>query len=192
MISRFYLRLCLNGKIMNIKLASVIVCILILTIFAPAQIKSVYTSLSDKACKTIESNPDDGGSYLGECPGVAKYKLQLLEGDLRQSVNVISAKGKKSELNIWHTFGGFSSVGQKAEWRIKNGVPIALIIRFNVSENPEDSTKITSYLIVSKITKTAACITDVVPPGKTQNAKARRLADASSAKPCDDFEGQGF
>lgn len=189
MISRFYFRLCLNRKIMNINVMSVFFCLLILTILASAQTKSVYTSLSDSACKTIESNPDDGGSYLGECPGAGKFKLQLLEGDLRQSVNVIFPKGKKSELNIWHTFGGFSSVGQKAEWRIKNGIPIALIIRFNVSENPEDSTKITSYLIVSKITKTAACITDVVPPGKTQNAKARKLADASSAKPCDDFEG---
>jgi hypothetical protein len=179
-------------KIMKFKVTPVIFCILILTTFASAQIKSVYTSLSDKACKTIESNPDEGGSYLGECPGAAKYKLQLLEGDLRQSVNVISPKGKKSELNIWHTFGGFSSVGQKAEWRMKNGVPIALIIRFNVSENPEDATKVTSYLIVSKITKADACITDVVPPGKTQNAKARKLADASSAKPCDDFEGQDF
>ena len=177
---------------MNINVASIIFYILILTICTSAQIKSVYTSLSEKACKTIESNPDEGGSYVGECSGAAKYKLQLIEGDLRQSVNVISPKGKKSELNIWHTFGGFSSVGQKAEWRIKNGVPIALIIRFNVSDNPEDATKITSYLIVSKITKTATCITDVVPPGKTQNAKARKLADASSAKPCDDFEGQSI
>ena len=160
-----------------------------LPILASAQVRSVYTSLTDKACKTIESNADEGGSYLGECPGIAKYKLQLLEGDLRQSVNVIFPDGKKSELNIWHTFGGFSSVGAKAEWRSKKGVPIALIIRFNVSQNPEDSTQITSYLIVSKLTRTTACITDVVPPGKTQNAIARKLADTAFKRPCDPFEG---
>ncbi len=73
-----------------------------------------------------------------------------------------------------------NSVGAKAERRTKNGASIASIVRFNVSQNQEDSTK---------IMKTTACITDVVPPGKTQNVKARKLADSASAKPCDEFEG---
>jgi hypothetical protein len=42
----------------------------------------------------------------------------------------------------------------------------------------------TSYLIVSKIDYIDACVTDIVKPGKSQNASAQRLADAASTRPC--------
>ena len=151
--------------------------------FASAQNKSVYTSTTTKACRTIHSNPNEAGSYEGECPGVGGYRVRLLEGDIRQTLNIISPSKKKSELNFWGFYGGFSTVGEKIEWRIKGGVPVALIARFNVANN-EDSSKNTSYLMVSKIGKIKSCVTDVVLPGKDQNEKARELADAASTKPC--------
>ncbi len=70
---------------------------------------------------------------------------------------------------------------------MKDAVPVALIVRFNVADI-EDSTKSTSYLMVSKISKTAACVTDVVQPGANQNETARTLADAASTKPCKSTE----
>lgn len=161
-----------------------------LAICASAQkIESVYTDLSDTKCKTLESNPDEGGSYVGECPGVGGYKLQVLEGDLRQTINIIQLKSEnKRELDLWSIKGGFSSVGDKAEWRVitkgKTVKPIALIVRFNVSEDPDDTSKITSYLLVIKMGGKTACVTDVVEPSKNQNVKARQLADKSAGKPC--------
>ena len=149
-----------------------------------AQTRSVYTSLGEKNCKTLKSNPDEGGSYLGECRGTAGYKLQLLEGDLRQSLNLLGPGGDKTELNLWNISGGFSSLGENAEWRLKGKKPIALIVRFNVSENPENSSMITSYLVVIKLVKGSACITDAVKPTRSHNADARRAADASAGKPC--------
>lgn len=161
-----------------------IVCLLFAASTAQAQIKSVYTDLSDSKCKTLESTDDEGGSYRGECPGTAGYKLELLEGDLRQSVNIIEPSKRKRELRFWELFGGFSSVGPKAEWRVKNKKPIAVIIRLNVSEDPENSAKTTSYLIVAKITETEACVTDTLKPTRSQNAEARRAADRSADRPC--------
>ena len=38
--------------------------------------------------------------------------------------------------------------------------------------------------MVSKIGKSASCVTDVVLPGPKQNQIARELADAASGKPC--------
>ncbi len=151
--------------------------------------KSIYTDLAAEKCKTIESNPDEGGSYIGECAGVGGYKLEVLEGDIRQSINVIYPSGKKSELEFWSKVSsGFSSVGDKAEWRVKdkneNPEPYALIVRYNASENPEKPEKNTSYLVVTKITKDAACITDIVKPSKDQNLTARKLADEAADKPC--------
>jgi len=161
--------------------------LLVFAAFASAQNKSLYSSLETAKCKTIESNPEEGGSYLGECVGFGGYKLQVAEGDIRQTINVIAPSRKIFELNFWRLNSGFSTVGPKAEWRTKKGVPIALIVRFNVA-NAEDSSKNTSYLMVAKISKTGACVTDIVEPGKTQNIEARKLADTASARPCKSSE----
>lgn len=151
---------------------------------ASAQVKSSYTGLGEKACKTIESTSDEGGSYRGLCPGVGGYKLEAIEGDLRQSINVIDAKKKKHELNLWNVSGGFSSLGEQAEWRMKGKTPIALIVRFNVSENPEDSSKLTSYLVVIKLTKESICVTVALKPTRSHNFEARKAADVSATRPC--------
>jgi hypothetical protein len=161
---------------------------------ANRKIESVYTDLSTGKCKTLESNPDEGGSYRGICAGVGGYKLEVLEGDLRQSINVVAPNGTKYELNLWTTVsGGFSSLGEKAEWRVartgKTVKPAALIVRYNVSENPEKPEQTTSYLVVVKITKKVACVTDIVKPAvKNQNVRAQQLADTSAGKPCKSSE----
>ncbi len=154
-----------------------------MAIVSSGQNKSIYTSTKTKDCRTISSNPNEAGSYEGECKGVGGYKIRLLEGDIRQTINVITPAKKKFELNFWGFYGGFSIVGEKIEWRTKGGVPVAMIARFNVAD-PEDSSKNTSYLMVSRISKAKSCVTDVVMPGAGQNEKARELADAASSKPC--------
>ena len=175
---------------MKIKFLLLITTFLLFSNSLAAQTKtSVYTDLAAKKCKTLESNPDEGGSYRGECRGVGGIKLEVLEGDIRQSVNVIFPSGKKSELDLWsNVSSAFSSVGEKAEWRVtgkgKNAKPIALIVRFNASENTEKPEINTSYLVVVKIGKNSACITDIVKPSKDQNLSARKLADESADKSC--------
>lgn len=149
-----------------------------------AQNESVYTEINEKDCKTIESNEQEGW-YRGECQGVGGFKLEVTESDLRQSIDIISPSGEKFALDFWRISGGFSSVGGKPEWRIRNKTPVALIVRFNVNQS-EDPTTTTSYLIVAKISKTAACITDIVKPSKNQNVEARKLADEAQ-KPCQKF-----
>ncbi len=168
-----------------------ILLILLITISCSAvlfaQTKSVYTSTKVNNCKPTKESTD--GGYVGLCKGIGGYKLKLMEGDLRQTLNVIAPNNKETELNLWSTVSsGFSSVGEKVEWRMKGKVPKAFIVRFNASENPDDSTKITSYLVVVKLTKNATCITDVVKPSKAQNAEAQKLADSASGKACKTFE----
>ncbi len=150
--------------------------------------ESVYTSMSTKACRTIESTSREGGSYVGICPGVAGYKLQLEEGDLRQNIQVITPAGQKHSLELWNVVGsGFSSLGEKAEWRVtKQGAkatPIALIVRYNVAD-PENSSKNTSWLAVAKITDAKICVTDKIGPKPNANVEARAAADASRMKQC--------
>lgn len=163
------------------------VVLLLVSIFGTAaagQIFSIYTDLSDTKCKTLEIDEEGTGSYRGDCGGVFGYKLHVIEGDLRQTIDIISPDGKTHELQFWNFFGGFSAVGPRAEWRIRGKTPVALIVRLNVSEDPDDSSKTTSYLIVSKITVDETCVLDILRPSTTQKADARRLADRSHALPC--------
>lgn len=150
--------------------------------------QSLYTTLDTARCRTLESNPSEAGYYLGQCPGVAGYKLLLEEGDIRQNITVVTPRGRKQSLDLWSVIGSsFSFVGQKAEWRVRKSggkvVPVALIVRYNLS-NPEDSAKGTSYLTVSKITANKICVTHKIPPGANANEEARRAADGAASRPC--------
>jgi hypothetical protein len=147
---------------------------------------SMYTQLNGAKCKTTRS----GQEYLIQsCPGVGGYKLSVSEDDARMSVTVVDSRGKEHPLEYWNVItSGFSSLGDKAEWRVKKQkgkiIPFALIVRVNASENPEDASKKTSYLAVAKITPGQICVTDKIAPSATANEEARRAADASSSKPC--------
>lgn len=163
------------------------ICVFVFAVGANAQVTSVYTSTKTNACKQLQQSDDGAGSYEGECPGIGGYKLRLLEGDIRQTLNVVTPAKKIQELNFWGFYGGFSTIGEKVEWRVKKGVPIALIARFNVAD-AEDSTKSTSYLMVSKIGKTESCVVDIVMPGKSQNLDARIAADDAASMPCKELD----
>lgn len=150
--------------------------------------QSVYTNLDGRGCRTLESVSSGTGYYRGECSGVAGYKLQVEEGDIRQNITVITPRGKKHSLELWNVVGSsFSFVGKKAEWRMqKSGgkfVPVALIVRYNLS-NPDDSGKSTSFLTVSKITSDKICVTHKIPPSANANEEARRAADTAANQPC--------
>ena len=151
--------------------------------------RSVYTSLEPKHCRAIKSAKSETDGYEGRCRGVGGYTLILSEGDLRQNVTVVTARGAKHSLDLWSVIsGGFSSVGPKAEWRMAmqkgKRAPVALIIRYNASEDPEQPNKLSSYLAVSKITPTEICVTDKISPGPKANDDARRAADSAATKPC--------
>jgi hypothetical protein len=150
--------------------------------------QSVYSDISAKACKTISVDKESESS-VQRCPGLAGYHLLVEDGDLRSSITVVAPNGKKHELNYWSVVTrAFSSLGQKAEWRVvkKQGkvIPIALIVRVNSSEDGETPNAIISYLAVAKITPQAICVTDKIKPGTTQNAEARRAADSSATRKC--------
>jgi hypothetical protein len=163
--------------------------LLIVTVSASAQSpQSVYTDISAKACKTISVDKESESS-VQRCQGIGGYQLLVEEGDLRSSITVVAPNGKKYELNYWSVITtAFSSLGQKAEWRVvkKQGkaIPIALIVRVNASKDGETPNEIISYLAVAKITPQAICVTDKIEPGATQNAEARRAADSSATRKC--------
>jgi hypothetical protein len=103
------------------------------------------------------------------------------------SATVVTPGGEKHPLDYWSVISPyFSTLSNKAEWRVtrRDGkvLPIALII--GVSASDPETSKVTSYLAVAKITSREICVTDKIKPGPTANEEARRAADVSANKPC--------
>ena len=155
---------------------------------APGALQSVYTSLGGRDCKTISTH-EEGAQSTQRCAGVGGYGLLVEDFDSRMDVTVVAPGGKKYVLNYGQVVTtGFSSVGEKAEWRVKRQgkrvVPVALIVRLNASEDGAHPEKTTSYLTVAKITPGQICVTDKIAPAANANDEARRAADTAASRPC--------
>jgi len=153
---------------------------------APAEPRSVYTDISDKACKLIPATDEPGDEDGLRCNGPAGYTLLALSGDLRATVTLLAPDGSEHPLEFHDVITGhFSSLGPRAEWRIgTDGKPYALIVRVYASEDTEHPEKKTSYLAVARIGPEAICVTDRVNGGAGDNARARAAADASHSRAC--------
>ena len=138
--------------------------------------KSTYTKIDLKKCQQTQK-PDKQvfeGSWT--CKGVGGYDVFLSAADSREMVSF----GKTDANNCagQKTFGGFNSAGGTVEWRLKKGTPIAAILRWTVSIDPEDSSKHATWLVVNKLDKGASCHMHYVAgsfPGA--NEAARKAAD---------------
>ena len=144
---------------------------------------SSYTSIKEKDCKLIQFI-EAGGSSSSSCPGFGEFKVEVHEGDLRQSITLIR-DGREYPLNLWTTH--FSVLGLLIEWRYKKGRSrqlVGVITRLNVNDHPTNPNKTTSYLLVNKITRGEICLVGKIRPQANQNIKARRMAERSSKLPC--------
>jgi hypothetical protein len=148
-------------------------------------ISSVYTSLATDDCRLVERDADTNDP-THRCPGTAGYALLVHDWDARMTVDVVAPGGRTHRLRYSGVItSAFSSLGPRAEWRMRGATPIALIVRVNAFENPDTPNQATSYLSVAKITSRETCVTDRIPP-TTPNANeaARQAADQSASRPC--------
>ena len=149
-------------------------------------IYSVYTKLTD--CKVVEVFAESGAS-IRRCPGVAGHHLLLEDDDDRQSVTIVAPDGTRHPLRYWSVItGGFSTVGEQAEWRVvrsrKTARPVALIVRVHAHENPDAPNERTSYLAVARKILGTFCVTHRVKDSRRANAIARHAADGSKGSVC--------
>lgn len=148
-------------------------------------VSSVYTSLAEAECRLVEQDAETGATTL-RCPGAAGYALLLHDFDARMTVDVVAPGGRTHPLRYSGVItSAFSSLGPRAEWRMRGGDPVAIIVRVNAFEDPETPDRSTSYLAVAKITDREVCVTDRIPPTTPQaNEAARQAADQSASRPC--------
>ena len=145
---------------------------------------STYTSIDEKDCMTLDS--DDLGS-IQECEPFGDIGVRVIEGDIRQSIT-LTRQNREYILNFQSIVGtGLSTLGTQIEWRHEKGKPEnvrGMIVRLDVNDNPEDLDKITSYLVVSKITPKNICVVGKILTQSKQNELARAMLDAKEELPC--------
>jgi len=145
---------------------------------------SSYTSINQKDCVTLDS--DNIGS-VQECESFLDIGVKVIEGDIRQSI-ILTRNEKEYDLDFWSTVSpNFSSLGLNVEWRHEEGKPEKLkgmIVRFEVSDDYESINKVSSYLVISKITKDEICVVTKVFPQKEQHEIAREILDFTEELPC--------
>lgn len=160
-------------------------CAILFSTPAFAGFYSAYTELNfsdGELCTNVTpapvpGEPNDGVAY--ECKGYGKYVVTFAEGDLRSFASFGAESG--DHCSVRQTFGGFNSVGNKIEWRLKDSKPIATILRWSVSYDPEDSNKQKSWLIVTKLEENDSCHMGYVEGSFPKaNEKARWLADTAA------------
>ena len=85
----------------------------------------------------------------------------------------------------WETPGGFNDLGDTAEWRLRDGRPFAVIVRYVVEGPGGTAAERRSDLAVVKVGREGApgCLVGYVQADASpdQNTAARRLADRDAA-----------
>jgi hypothetical protein len=147
--------------------------------------RSVYSSLDVRQCRLIQADRETG-STVHQCRGAAGYGLQVADDDARMSVNVVAPGGALHRLEFWTVAGsGFSTLGPRAEWRMRGegarARPIALIVRLGVQDQEN---RVTSNLVVSRVSPRMSCVTEVIGPVANANELARRAADRAPTRAC--------
>lgn len=146
---------------------------------AKSNFDSVYTDLTYEAdagakatCKGIEAD-EESGSVVFECKGYKGIKVYIGEGDLRTYVGYgINGRGEQA---YGSTFPMFNQVGDKLEWRLKDGKPVATILRFKVAADDKKG----EVLVVTQLAEGNQCWIARVSASKNKNANelARKAAD---------------
>lgn len=146
--------------------------------------ESSYTSISQKDCISLDS--DNLGS-VEECESFNDIGVKVIESDTREGI-ILTRNKKEYALDFWSTISpNFFSLGFAIEWRYEKEKPEnlkGLIVRFDVSDHIEKEQEISSYLVVSKITKDEICIVAKVALQKDQHKIARDILDAKEEKAC--------
>ncbi len=159
-----------------------IVCALLTTSNLPAMANdSAYTKLNlEKDC-SFHSEYEAGGSAV--CNGYKGYPVHFSEGDLRQMVrfgHIANLEGQ------WESFGQFNQVNETIEWRLRNGIPFAAILRWFIENSGPDGVPAKKYLgqvlVVSKVATPGdphSCVVGYVDARANKNANvlARNVAD---------------
>lgn len=146
---------------------------------------SDYTELS-RGCKTPKTS--EGGHSSTFCDGPQGFRVHMFDSAKNMNI-VIESTESRANVSFPPQSLDFPAKGQVIEWRFKNGVPFAAILRGNTYKKGDDGTikypveKTGEFLYVRGLPGFEA-ISGKINPRTTKfaNREARKLADEGYIK----------
>jgi hypothetical protein len=144
--------------------------------------ENFFTPTNSRAC-TDRSRPEFG---LWRCPGPAGYVAEYFdEGNLAAVSIWTSSRTPKTKTSIsWR--GAGRVFGEKLQWRVNNGRPVAAILRAWRTETKSDGKeRELEEIIVLKIAPEGSCrVASVDARRAGANEVAQRRSDEAASLPC--------
>ena len=146
---------------------------------------SAYTRIDfEKTCTKL-SETEEGASITLRCKGYGDFPVNYAEGDLRAAVTF----GEQPEgyEAPWQSFGPWNRVNTTVEWRLKDGKPVATILRWFIDNidpatGSADPERVGNVLVVSRLAGLEGqpgCMVGLVDSRANSDANeiARNVAD---------------
>lgn len=140
------------------------------------EVKSAYSEIDLKICPLVDQAQEGDGEWaIFRCEGVAGLAVFVSEADLRFSLGY--GPDGRNQKSIHQFLGPFNTVGKTLEWRLREGRPIASILRY-FTETGTGGDK-GQVLVISKVSRGASCHVAYVDSlaNKDANELARFAAD---------------
>ncbi|MEW4449533.1 hypothetical protein [Qipengyuania sp. JC766] len=134
---------------------------------------SAFTKFDLATCETLTEEREEGSSATYRCPGYQGIPIFVQEGDGRFDMDA-GADNKR-----FQTLSAFNDFFDTIEWRMKDGKPFAIIVRYR-DATMENAKAGRTVLAVEKIggEGTAGCrIAQIAGNTDDANARARAMAD---------------
>ena len=135
-----------NGAFRTVFQAILVFCLV--PAATAGEFDSAYTKLKFEECVLIRPPADestDGGAL--ECAGYQGIPVYVADGDLRMFISY--GPQADQEPAARQTLSNFNTVNETLEWRLRNGVPVATILRWFPSL--DETGKTGSILIVTQL-----------------------------------------
>ena len=131
---------------------------------------SRYTDLDLDDCELVSQQTEGEGSTW-RCPGLGDMALIVMSGDGRMDLDAGADNG------AWESIGAFNAEPDTVEWRMADGVPLAIIYRLR-DVTPQGNGK--TVLMVETVGNDGCLVGRVAGDTANANARARTIADEAA------------
>lgn len=131
---------------------------------------SAYTDFDLEACRVTGENPE-GASVDYACPGHAGVPVFVHLGDGRFDLDV-GVDGEE-----FTTIGAFNELGERLEWRMKDGTPFAVIFRYHDVAPQSDGRTVIGVEKIGREGELGCRVAQIAGDTPDANRAAREIAD---------------
>ncbi len=156
--------------------------LILLTFLSPthlsaAETSSEYTVIDRSKCQTLQpANSEENEAEIIFCKGYADQGILLTTRNERDYLAV--GTDPRQHCAAKQSFTAPNTVANKVEWRIKDGAPVATILRWTVSIEVDGKAQKKDWLAVTRLEPQNSCILALVDTSwPNANDKARKIAD---------------